>query len=112
MAITRDELGAVDFTGITTGESIPLTTPGDVLLTEFMAPLNLSSYALARATGVPANRITAILHGTRAVTADTALRLAAHFGTSAELWMTLQMKYDLAKARQSTAVSCAPGVTI
>ena len=103
MAIMRDELGQVDFTGIVTGEAIPLTTPGDVLRAEFMEPMSLSAYTLAKQTGVPANRITAILHGTRAVTADTALRLAARFGTSAELWMTLQMKHDLAKAREASA---------
>ncbi len=80
-----------------------MTTPGDVLRSDFMEPLGLSAYALAKATGVPAHRITAILHGTRAVTADTALRLAAHFDTSAEMWMALQTNHDLAVARQTMA---------
>lgn len=101
MTITREQLDRADFADITTGETIPLTTPGDVLRAEFMEPLGLSAYALGKATGMPANRITAILHGTRAVTADTALRLAAYFGTSAEFWMSLQAKFDLAVARES-----------
>jgi addiction module HigA family antidote len=70
-----------------------------VLRHDFLEPLGASAYALAKATGVPANRITGILHGTRSITADTAIRLAKHFGTSAELWMNLQTKYDLALAR-------------
>lgn len=60
-----------------------------------------SASALAREIGVPANRITAILHGRRAITADTALRLAARFGTTAEFWMNLQVAHDLAAARQA-----------
>lgn len=103
MTIPREMLSSVDFSDITTGETIPLTRPGEVLRHEFMEPLGQSAYALAKATGVPANRITAILHGTRAITADTALRLAAHFGTSAEMWMNLQTKYDLAVARERRA---------
>lgn len=111
MTILRDDLSRTDFSDVATGEAIPLTTPGEVLRAEFLEPMGLSAYALARHTGVPANRITAILHGTRAVTADTALRLAAHFGTSAELWMTLQMKHDLAVARTNATskdVTIAP----
>lgn len=103
MTIKREELAGMDFADVATGETIPRTTPGDVLRAEFMEPLGLSAYALAKATGVPANRITAILHGTRAVSADTALRLAAYFGTSAEMWMALQTKHDLAVARATMA---------
>ena len=100
MTIKRETLDDIDFSDLDAGDVIPLTTPGDILREDFMAPLKLSAYALAKATGVHANRITGILHGDRAITADTALRLAAYFGTSAELWMTLQMKHDLAVARQ------------
>lgn len=103
MTITREELANIDFSDVATGDTIPVTTPGDVLRADFMEPLALSAYALAKATGVPANRITAILHGTRAVTADTALRLATYFGTSAEMWMALQTKHDLTVARQAMA---------
>jgi len=100
--IDRDELDQIDFSDVETGDAIPRTRPGDVLRHEFMEPLGLSAYALAKATGVPANRITAILHGTRSITADTALRLARQFGTSAELWMNLQSAYDLALARKAS----------
>lgn len=65
-----------------------------------MDPLGLSARALALKLGVPANRISAIIAGSRAVTADTALRLARHFGTSADLWIGLQGDYDLETARR------------
>ena len=69
--------------------------PGEILLEEFLRPLEMSSAGLAIALGVPANRISAIVAGERAITADTALRLAAAFGTTAEFWMNLQTKHDL-----------------
>ena len=75
--------------------------PGEVLAEEFLGPLGLSSAALARAIGVPANRVSAIVGGRRSVTGDTALRLAAAFGTSPEFWMNLQSGYDLAVARDA-----------
>ncbi|SFM38431.1 addiction module antidote protein, HigA family [Ectothiorhodospira mobilis] len=77
--------------------------PGEILREDFMEPLELSAAALARALDVPANRITAILKGERGVTADTALRLARYFGTTAEFWMRLQSEYELRRARQSLA---------
>ncbi len=76
-----------------------LSHPGRVLAEEFLKPLGLSATALALALRVPANRITAIVNGERAVTADTALRLARYFGTSPELWITVQAGHDLSKAR-------------
>jgi addiction module HigA family antidote len=75
------------------------THPGEVLAEEFLVPLGMSVNALALALRVPANRIGAIVKGERSVTADTALRLARFFGTSAEFWMNLQAMYDLTKAR-------------
>ncbi len=77
--------------------------PGEILHLEYMEPTELSAHALAKATGMLTNRITAILHGTRGITADTALRLARHFGTSAEMWMNLQTAYDLEAARRKIA---------
>lgn len=76
---------------------MPPIHPGE-LLKEDMEELGLSARALAEALEVPHNRISAILRGDRAITADTALRLAAYFGTSAEVWMNLQMTYDLKRA--------------
>lgn len=69
--------------------------PGEVLGEEFLGPMELSQNALARAIGVPPRRINEIVHGSRRVTADTALRLARFFGTSPEFWLGLQMDYDL-----------------
>ena len=67
-----------------------------------MRPLGISINALARALAVPPNRIGAIVNGTRAITADTALRLGRYFGTSPELWLDLQSDYELRIARQTT----------
>ncbi len=72
--------------------------PGEILRDE-LTERGLSANALARALGVPANRITGILNGTRAITADTALRLARCFGTSPEFWMNLQQAYELRRAQ-------------
>ncbi len=75
--------------------------PGEVLKEEFMAPLGLSANRLARAIRVPANRVSAIVSGDRAVTADTALRLAKAFGTTPDFWLSLQKRYDLDCAREA-----------
>ena len=76
-----------------------LTHPGEILREEFLKPMNLSANALALALRVPANRITAIINGERAVSADTALRLARYFGTTAEFWINMQAAHDLTSAR-------------
>lgn len=74
--------------------------PGEILEEEFMLPLGLSANALAARIGVPVTRISEVVRGRRGITADTALRLARVFGTSAELWMGLQGEYDLRVARR------------
>ncbi|MGN7798556.1 HigA family addiction module antitoxin [Leifsonia sp. 22587] len=73
-------------------------TPGEVLYEEFMVPLGLTKYALAKALHVPAQRIGDIVAGKRAISPDTALRLARAFGTTAEFWLNLQAHYDLERA--------------
>ena len=78
------------------------THPGEILDEEFLKPLAMSAHALAMALHVPATRIGSILKGERSVTADTALRLARFFGTSAEFWVNLQAMHDLTKARLET----------
>ena len=83
-------------------EPIP---PGEILQEEFMRPLGMSINALARALAVPANRISGIVNGNRAVTADTALRLAKYFGTSPELWLGLQSDFELRVAQQRAGKS-------
>ena len=72
--------------------------PGEILNEEFLRPLNLSQYRLAKAIGVDPRRIHAIVHGQRAITAETALLLARFFGNSAAFWMGLQTQYDLETA--------------
>ena len=74
---------------------LPPVHPGEVLLEEFMAPLGLTKYRVAKATGMPADRVGRIVAGTRAITADTALRLARYLGTTPQFWMNLQTRYDL-----------------
>ncbi len=74
---------------------MPPVHPGEILLEEFLGPLAVSQYQLAKELGVPARRINEIVHGQRRITADTALRLARYFGTSERFWMNLQARYDL-----------------
>jgi addiction module HigA family antidote len=75
--------------------------PGEILMEEFMRPLGISINALARAQAAPPNRISAIVNGNRAITADTALRLGKYFGTSPEIWLDLQSDYELRVARRT-----------
>lgn len=88
---------------------LPPIHPGE-LLREDMEALGLSARALAEAIAVPHNRISAILRGQRAITADTALRLAAYFGTSAEVWMNLQQAYDLKTAERESGAAIRKAV--
>jgi antitoxin HigA-1 len=74
---------------------LPPVHPGEVLLEEFLQPIGLSQYRLAKDISVPPRRINEIVHGKRAVTADTALRLARYFGTTPRFWLNLQAQYDL-----------------
>ena len=73
----------------------PPIHPGEILLEEFLEPMELSQYRLAKDISVPARRINEIVHGKRGITADTALRLARYFGTSERFWMNLQIRHDL-----------------
>jgi addiction module HigA family antidote len=74
---------------------LPPIHPGEILLEEFLKPMGISQYRLAKATSVPARRINEIVHGKRSITADTALRLSKFFGMSDRFWMNLQTRYDL-----------------
>lgn len=101
MTIKREDLdaGAIDLKDVTTGERIPPAHPGEILREDFIDPLRISVYALAKAIKVPRSRVNDIVLGRRAITADTALRLARYFGTTAEFWINLQARYDLEMAR-------------
>jgi len=82
---------------------VPLSHPGIILLEDWLKPLGLSQYALARAIAVPPRRINEIVKGLRGITVDTALRLAAFFGTDAQSWINLQTHYDTELAREAMA---------
>jgi len=77
--------------------------PGEILLEEFLQPMGISQYRLAKDTSVPPRRINEIVHGKRSITADTALRLARFFGTSDRFWLNLQTRYDLDVERDRLA---------
>ena len=84
--------------------------PGEILLEEFMRPMGISINRLARELVVPPGRISAIVNGKRAITADTALRLGRYFGVSSELWVGLQADYDLRVARRAVGTEIAERV--
>lgn len=73
--------------------------PGEILLEEFLRPMGISQYRLAKSISVPPRRINELVHGNRAVTADTALRLSRFFGTSERFWMNLQTRYELEREK-------------
>lgn len=79
---------------------LPPVHPGEVLLEDFMKPLRLSQYRVAKDIGVSPIRISQIIHGKRAITADTAIRLSRYLGTSPEVWLRLQARYDLEVAQE------------
>jgi addiction module HigA family antidote len=79
--------------------------PGDILKTEFMDPLGLSSYRLAKELHVSAPRINDLVRGKRSITADTAMRLSRYFGTTAQLWLSLQNKHDIWVAAKDKSLS-------
>jgi addiction module HigA family antidote len=77
------------------GRKMPPIHPGEILLEEFLKPLNISQYRLAKDINVSPRRINEIVHGKRAISADTALRLSRYFGSSERFWLNLQTRYDL-----------------
>jgi addiction module HigA family antidote len=102
MAIKREDLRRIDFAGVVTGRRLAPIHPGEVLFKEFVEPMGLTRYKVAKGTGVPQRRIDEICHGSRAITADTALRLARFFGMEAQFWMNLQAHYDLEVAERGS----------
>ena len=86
--------------------------PGEVLLSDFLEPLELSQYRLAQDISVPARRINEIVHGKRAISADTALRLARYFGTTDRFWLNLQARYDLEVQRDVLGARLAREVRV
>ncbi len=94
-----------------TSRKYPPIHPGEILLEEFLQPLGLSQYRLAKGISVPPRRINEIVHGNRAGTADTALRLGRFFATTAQFWINLQSRYDLEVASEALGPRLAKEVT-
>jgi len=101
MAIKRSEIGVFKFGRILTGRRLAPVHPGEVLLKDFIEPLGLTRYRVAKEIGVPQRRIDEVCSGKRAISADTALRLGRYFGVEPQLWMNLQSQYDLEVAERS-----------
>jgi len=80
-------------------ERIPLITPGEILFEEFLNPMNITAYRLAKDINVPPTRISQIIKGNRKITADTALRFSKYFGNSPDFWLGIQDEYDLRRER-------------
>jgi antitoxin HigA-1 len=97
MTIKREDIDShrVDFSDVATGGRLPPVHPGEILRDEFLGPMGLGVYELAKAIKVPRSRANDIARGRRAITADTALRLARYFGTTAAFWVNLQVHHDL-----------------
>jgi addiction module HigA family antidote len=110
MTILRDQLESIDFSEVSDGTQLAPVHPGEVLLHDFMEPMELSQHRLAVSIGVPPRRINEIVHCNRAVTADTALRLSRFFGTSPEFWTGLQASYDtdLVRSKIKAALAAIP----
>jgi antitoxin HigA-1 len=97
MSIKREDIDnrEVDFSDIASGRRLPPVHPGEILRDEFLMPMEISVYELARAIKVPRTRVNDIVLGRRSVTVDTAIRLGRYFRTSSEFWINLQTRYDL-----------------
>lgn len=95
MAIAREELKHMNFKDVATGKRLAPVHPGNVLMRDFIEPMGITRYKVAKLTKVQQRRIDEICRGERAITGDTALRLARLFGVDADFWINLQAQYDL-----------------
>ena len=103
MIIKRGEVNRneVDFSDVTSGSRLPPVHPGEILRDEFLRPMELSVYRLARALKISRPRLNDVVRGRRRVTTDTALRLGRYFGTTPEFWINLQTRHDLDLAERT-----------
>ncbi|MDE0221818.1 MAG: HigA family addiction module antitoxin [Spirochaetaceae bacterium] len=103
MGIKREAVDRqqIDFSEVSSGGRLPPVHPGEILRDEFLKPMNLSVYGLARSLNVSRPRLNDIVIGRRGVTTDTALRLGRYFGTTPEFWINLQTRYDLDVAERT-----------
>ncbi len=100
MGIRIEELNEMDFSDVAEGELEPVH-PGQILLEDFLRPMGISQYRVAKEIGVQQRRISEIVKGTRAITSDTGLRLSRFFGLNDGFWIGLQADYDMAVSRKS-----------
>ena len=110
MALRRDDLRKIDFSEVSSGRRLALVHPGDVLLKDFIEPLEISRYRVAKNINVSQRRIDLICRGEAAVSADMALRLGRLFGTTPEFWVNLQAQYDLELAERAAGKAIARSV--
>ena len=103
MAIKREDMdvGRTDFREVSTGKRLSPIHPGEIVRKEFLDPMGVIVYALAKAIKVPRSRVNDIVRGRRSRSADTALRFARYFGTTPEFWINLQSRFDLEMAKQT-----------
>lgn len=97
MSIKREDIDnrKLDFSDVASGRRLPPVHPGEILRDEFLTPMEISVYELANAMKVPRSRVNDVVLGRRAITTDTAMRLARYLGTSPDFWIGLQARYDL-----------------
>jgi addiction module HigA family antidote len=110
MPIKRSDLTTARFGKSVTGRRLAPIHPGEILLADFIEPLGLTRYRVAKEVGVPQRRIDEVCAGLRAVSADTALRLGRYFGVEPQFWMNLQSQYDLEVAEASLGKSIAASI--
>jgi addiction module HigA family antidote len=110
MTIRRDELGKIDFSDVSSGKRLAPVHPGSVLRKDFIEPMGISRYRVAKNIHVPQRRIDLICRGEAAVSADMALRLGRLFGTTPEFWINLQAQYDLEVAARAAGKAIARAV--
>jgi addiction module HigA family antidote len=111
MSIARSELKQQSYKGITTGQRLDVVHPGHVLLADFIEPMGITRYRVAKAIGVQQRRIDEICAGDRAVTADTAVRLGLAFGIEPQFWLNLQAQYDIEVIQRDQGAQLAEEVS-
>lgn len=112
MGIARSELKQQSYKGITTGRELDPVHPGHVLLADFIEPMGVTRYRVAKAIGVQQRRIDEICAGERAVTADTAVRLGLAFGIEPQFWLNLQGQYDIEVIQREQGALLAEAVQV
>ena len=110
MAIARNELRHESFKGIASGRKLAAVHPGSVLLADFIEPMGITRYRVAKAIGVQQRRIDEICNGARGITADTAVRLGLAFGIDPQFWLNLQAQYDIEVIRREQGEQLAEEV--